>query len=147
MAASARGNGALSDNQPSIGDLFRQLSADASLLVRQEVALARVEVMESARQLAKASMMLAIALILGLAGMMALAAFLVIALANAIDSWWASALIVGVVLSATAGLLVRSALEPLRSHQFGLSDTTASLGEGARWANRELRAFKNELTA
>lgn len=82
--------------QPSLGELFGEVTRDMSTLVRQEVQLAKAELRQEAMKAGKAAGMFAGA---GLAGYMVLL-FLSFALwwglANVMDQGWA-ALIVGVV--------------------------------------------------
>ena len=131
----------------SIGELFKRMTSDASLLVRQELSLARTEMKESVTQVKVMAVKVAIAAALAIPGTIALTAFLVIALGQAINSYWASALIVGTVLLATAALLIRQGLQKVSEGKVGMQDTARSLGEDARWGKEELRAFKRELTA
>lgn len=131
----------------SIGELFKRVTADASLLMRQEIALAKAEVKESGVHLKQMIRALAIAVALAVPGALALTAFLVIALGDAIDSYWASALIIGALLLGGAGILARRGLARVADGKVALDRTAASLGEDARWGKEELRAFKRELTA
>lgn len=131
----------------SIGDLLRRIAADTSLLVQQEISLVRAEAMESLEQLKTTATSLAIAMLMALPAVMALTAFLVIALGQAIRSYWGAALIVGAVLSGVAWLLVQRAMAPIRKGRVGLAETRESIGETARWGREEARAFKQELTA
>ena len=68
-----RGNGRGSPvpparREPSIGELFGQLSNDASRLIQQEMALARAELRETASMLARDAAKFAVAAVLGLLG-------------------------------------------------------------------------------
>ncbi len=131
----------------SIGDLFKRMTSDASLLVRQEMTLAKAEMKESVSEVKEMAVKLAIAAALAIPGAIALTAFVVIALGDAINSYWASALIVGVILLGAALALARQGKTKLNQGKVGLQRTAASLGEDARWGKEELRAFKRELTA
>ena len=131
----------------SIGELFKRLTSDASLLVRQEINLAKTEVQESVTQVKAMTVKLAIAAALAIPGAIALTAFLVIALGEAIGSYWASALIVGGVLLIAAALLARQGIGSVKTAREKMQNTAASLGEDARWGKEEVKAFKRELTA
>lgn len=131
----------------SIGELFRQLTTDASLLVRQELGLAKAEMREAVKELKATVVKVAIAAALAIPGGIALTAFLVIALGEAINSYWASALIVGAVLLIAAVALARQGAASVGTAKEKLQRTAASLGEDARWGKEEMRAFKRELTA
>ncbi|HEV2886533.1 MAG TPA: phage holin family protein, partial [Jatrophihabitans sp.] len=93
-----------STERPSVGELLSDISTDISTLMRQEVALAKAELTQSAKQTGKGAGMLAGA---GVAGHMVLL-FISIAL------WWAignetghgwSALIVAVIWAIIAAVL------------------------------------------
>jgi hypothetical protein len=123
------------------------LTSDASLLVRQEISLAKAEMRESLDHLKATVAKLAIAAALAIPAALALTAFLVIALGDAINSYWASALIVGVILLVAAVGLARRAMAGVEKAKEGLQRTAESVGDDARWGKEELRTFKRELTA
>jgi hypothetical protein len=66
------------DSRPSVGEVFSELTADLSTLMRQEVELAKAEVRQSATQAGKGAGMLAGA---GVAGHLAL-------LFASVAAWW-----------------------------------------------------------
>ena len=74
-------------------------------------------------------------------------ALLVIALGDAINSYWASALIVGVILLLAAVVLARQGMAGAERAKEGLQRTAESVGDDARWGKEEVRTFKRELTA
>lgn len=99
-------------DQSSIVTLFRHAVNEAADLVRSEANLVKLELEESIRAIIadalKATLYSAIALL----GLLSLLAFLIIGLAAlivghvaAITSFWASALIIGVVFTAAGGLM------------------------------------------
>ena len=133
--------------EPSIGDLFSSLTADTLLLMRQEISLAKAEIRESGNQMKQTAKSVAVATVLVLPGIMALAAFLVIALGNAINSYLTSALIVGVVLCVAGWIIARQGFARVAHGGVGMRRTAASLAADARWGKEELRAFKREFTA
>ena len=88
----------------SVAELVRQLSDQTTLMARQEVALAKVELAEKGKRAGLGAGMFGGA---GLAGVYAVGAFVaaaILGLATAVDGWLA-ALIVGLVLAAVAGVL------------------------------------------
>ena len=131
----------------SIGDLFRQLTSDASHLVQQEVHLAKAELKESVARVRTMVVGFAVAAALAIPGALALTAFLVIGLGALIGSYWASALIIWVVLMIAAVVLGRRAMSIVKDGKIGLPRTITSLAEDATWGKEELRAFKREMTA
>lgn len=88
---------------PSVGQLMTQLSEQTSRLVRDEMALAQVELKQSAKQAGKGAGLLSGAGVLALFGMGAAIATAIIALALVLPLW-AAALIVTVVLFLAAGI-------------------------------------------
>jgi MFS family permease len=91
-------------SEASVAELVRQLSDQTTLLARQEVALAKVELAEKGKRAGLGAGMFGGA---GLVGAYAVGAFVaaaIIGLATAVDGWLA-AVIVGLVLAAVAGVL------------------------------------------
>ena len=81
----------------SLGELFKRLTGDTSELIRQEAALAKAEMRDMASELAGDAAKVGVAAGLALVGVLALGAFLVIALGNQMGgAYWLCALIVGV---------------------------------------------------
>jgi uncharacterized membrane protein YqjE len=89
----------------SFGDLARRLSEDTSTLVRQELALARVEMQEKGKRLGLGSGLLGTAGLLGLYALGLVLAGVVLVLVEIGITAWLSALIVAVVVASIAGVL------------------------------------------
>lgn len=144
MRRSTAGNGA----EPGLTDLFRRLADHASTLVRGEVALAKLEMREAVRGMARDSGKLAIALVLAWFGGIALTAAAVIGVGHLLGGHFGfGALIVGAVFLLIGGLLARSGMRALSSGELRPDATIASLDRTTSWAKQELRAMKQELTA
>ena len=91
-------------SEASMAELVRQLSDQTTLLARQEVALAKAELVEKGKRAGVGAGMFGGA---GLVGAYAVGAFVaaaILGLATAVDGWLA-AVIVGLVLAAVAGVL------------------------------------------
>jgi uncharacterized membrane protein YqjE len=148
MLPSANGDGAGRGDlhTASLGDLFKRLSADTSHLVQQEIQLAKMELQESVARAAKAGTRIGVAFVLALPGIMALTAALVIGLGILINSYWVSALIVGVVILVIAAILAKSAVRNFKS---GLAprETVRTVREDVDWAKRETERVKQKLSA
>ena len=132
--------------EPSLGELLARLSADTGNLVRAEVALARTEMQQVGATLARDGAKIGVALGLALAGALAVTAFLVIALGQALDSHWLAALLVGLVLLAVGTGLARSAVADVKRRGLLPAQTVGTLREDATWAKQEAGAVKRELT-
>lgn len=140
------GNGA-ARGEPSLGELLRRLTTDTSELVRQEVSLAKVEMRQVGATLAQDGTKIGVALVIALAGVLALTAFLIIALGNLFDNYWLSSLLVGVVFCGIGGVLARNAVDDVKRRGLKPEQTLDSLREDAQWAKQEARAVKRELTS
>lgn len=130
----------------SIGELFRQLSSDSTHLIQQEVALAKAEFREAAGTAAKGATKVGLGAALALAGGLALTAGLIIALAMLIHSYWASALIVGVLLLGGAAVLAKNGVAQLRGGIIP-RQTARTLEDDATWAKQEVAEVKRRITA
>lgn len=137
----------LGQTEPSIGDLVRQLTADSTALFRQEIRLAKVEVRETASAMTRDLIKIGVALGLALVGVLALTAFLIVALGDLMDNYWLSALIVAVVYLAIGGILAKNAMNDMKKRQVKPEETIRTLQEDKAWAQREVRDLKREVTA
>jgi uncharacterized membrane protein YqjE len=88
----------------SVGDLVQQLSQQTATLVRKEMRLAQVELQEKGKRAGIGAGMFGGAGLVALYGVGAVLAAVIMLVATAIEPW-VSALIVGVVLLAAAGVL------------------------------------------
>jgi hypothetical protein len=88
----------------STGSLVRQLTEQVSLLARQEVELAKAEMVEKGRKAGAGAGMLTGGAIAGLLALGSFTAFLVLALAVVMNAWLA-ALVVTVLWAAAAATL------------------------------------------
>ena len=120
----------------SVGQLFGELAKDLSTLMRQEVALAKAEVTQSASNAGKGIGMLAGAGITGL--LMVL--FLSWTLLWLLDNWMArelAALIVAALWAVVTAVLVSIGRKNLREANPQLPQTQQSLKEDAAWARAQ----------
>lgn len=143
---STRGDGRpLVDNEPPIRDLLKQLAAQSTDLVRGEVALAKLELRDMARDMALASAKVAGALVLVLAGALALLAAAIIGLGNLLNGQYAlSALIISIIALVIGGILARAGIAGLKNPSMP-DQTVASLKQDRVWAGREAREFRDEI--
>lgn len=93
----------MAQSPDSTAQLVSQLTADSTRLVRDEIALAKVEVAERAKHVGVGAGMFGAAGVLAWFGFGTLVAAAVLALALVVDAW-AAALIVAVLLFAAAGI-------------------------------------------
>ena len=91
-------------SERSAGELVQQLSQQTAELVRKEMRLAQVELQEKGKRAGIGAGMFGGAGVVALYGVGALVAAVIMLVATAIEPW-VSALIVGVVLLASAGVV------------------------------------------
>ncbi|MBV9720126.1 MAG: phage holin family protein [Candidatus Eremiobacteraeota bacterium] len=97
----------------SIPELLQKLAAETSLLVRQEVELARAEILATLKKAAAPGAAFGVAAIFALGAFGALTALLIIALGLVLPLW-ASALIVTCLYAAIAAFAVRNGRAELK---------------------------------
>jgi hypothetical protein len=118
--------------EPSLGDLFSNLTAETAALVRQEAALAQVELTNKATAVGKDVGYLVVGGAVAYAALLVLLAAVVMILANVVPIW-ASALIVAVIVGAVAFFLISSALTALRKIELTPRESVESIKEDAKW--------------
>jgi VIT1/CCC1 family predicted Fe2+/Mn2+ transporter len=117
-----------------MGEVAGDLTRDLSLLVRQELELAKAELSEKGRTAAPGLGMVGAAGVAGLAAAGAVTAFLVLVLAVFLPEWLA-ALIVGVVLAAVAYVLVQQGKRRVREAGKPVPEQTIeTVKEDVAWA-------------
>jgi hypothetical protein len=133
VTVSSRNEGTELRERP-LGEVARDLTRDLSLLVRQEVELAKAEMAQKGRVAAPGLGMIGGA---GLAGLMAagaLTAFLILVLAIFLPEW-SAALIVGVVLAGIAYVLAKQGKERVEEAGPPVPEQTIeTVKEDVEWA-------------
>ena len=133
----SNGERGLSDN--STGDLVKQLSEQATTLVRQEVDLAKAELTEKGKQAGIGAGMFGAAGLLGVIGLAVVTAAVILLLDNAVEDWVA-ALIVGVIYLAAAGIAALMGRDRVReATPLTPEQTVETLKEDAQWAKHPTR--------
>jgi len=123
-----------------IGDIAAQLMRDVSLLVRQEIALAKAELREKGKVALPGIGMIGGAGVVALCAAGALTAFLVLALSTFLDAWLA-ALIVGAALVAVATGLALAGKERVEDAGALLPEQTIeNVKEDAEWLKEHARS-------
>jgi hypothetical protein len=150
QAARNRGDGrkrrmyAAAPEQP-VGDLIRQVGTDGLALVRNEVALAKLEFRDIARDVALDAARIFGALALALAGLLALLAGAIIALGNALGGRYAlAAVIVGAIMFVGGALLGGSGVAALK-RATKPEQTVATVRSASRWVWDEISDFSQEI--
>ena len=125
------------ENRP-LGDLFSDLAADMSNLVRQEVALAKLEVTQKAKYLGRNVGYLVVGGAVAYAGMLAVIAAIIMLLDRVMPAWGA-ALLVGVVVAVIAWLMIGKALSALQQADLTPRETVETLKEDATWMKQQIK--------
>ena len=123
----------------SIGGLLRGILTDVKMLIREEIALARVELREQAGRARAAAIsfgMAAAALVFG-------GTFLLIAIATAIADlldWpvWAGFLVVAVLLGLAGFVMLASGRKQLQQVHAVPQETMSTLKENSEWIAKRL---------
>jgi hypothetical protein len=129
--------------QESIGGLLRGLMYDLRALIREEIALARVEIRQQAGRARSAAVGFGIA-----AGALAFGGlFLLVALAMGVAdllNWpsWAGFLIVALLLSVAGAIALSSARAAMRRIHAVPEETVTTLKENSAWIAKRLSSVR-----
>jgi hypothetical protein len=117
-----------------IGEVAKELTSDLSLLMRQEIALAKAEMAQKGRTAAPGLGMFGGAGIVALCAAGATTAFLVLVFSLFLPDW-AAALIVGAVLAAVAYVLIKQGKERVAEAGKPVPEQTIeTVKEDVEWA-------------
>ena len=123
-----------------LGELLKRLSQQVSALARQEVELAKAELVLKARAMGRVGGLFGAAALLGLCALGAFTALLILALDEAIPAW-AAALVVTVVMAVLAGLLALIGTRRLEEADALVpTQTIESTKEDIKWAKTQLQS-------
>ncbi|HEX6911217.1 MAG TPA: YhjD/YihY/BrkB family envelope integrity protein [Longimicrobium sp.] len=144
--AAAPPSGASGGAERPLGELFRALSRDATALVRQEFALARAEVRQNVRAVARDTVLVVLGGFVALLGLLVLLAALVVAVGGLMgDRYALGALAVGIVLLALGGGLALAGLQKAKQAPLAPEETLAILRDTGAWARAEATGFRAAL--
>jgi hypothetical protein len=117
-----------------IGEVAKNLTSDLSLLLRQEIELAKAEMAQKARTAAPGLGLFGGAGVVALCAAGALTAFLVLVFSLFLPDW-AGALIVGVAMAAVAFVLIRQGKERIADAGKPVPEQTIeTVKEDVEWA-------------
>jgi hypothetical protein len=125
------------ENKP-LGDLFSDLATEMSNLVRQEVTLARVELLQKAKYAGKNIGYLVVGGAVAYAALLAVLAAIIMLLDGVMPAWGA-ALLVGVLVGAISWLLIGKALSALQRMEVTPRETVETLKEDAAWVKQQIK--------
>ncbi len=127
----------IAKEEQSLGTLFSELASETSLLVRQEVALAKTELTQKASKVGKNVGFIAVGGLIGYTALLAFIAAAIIGLASFVPAW-AAALIVGAVVGVIALVMIFSALNALKKTNLTPTETVESIKEDAQWLKNQM---------
>ena len=125
------------ENKP-LGDLFSDLASEMSNLVRQEVALAKVEMTKNAKRLGRNVGYLVVGGAIGYAALLAVIAAVIMLLDRFMPAWGAS-LLVGILIAGISWLLIGKALNALQETDVAPRETVETLKEDAAWVKQQIK--------
>lgn len=123
--------------EPTLGELFSDLSSQASTLVRQEVRLAKTELTNKAVFASRETAYLVAGALLGYAALLCLLAAIIVGL----EAWmplWVSALIVGAAVAVIAAGLAWKGYSALKRINPAPTRTIATLQEDKEWLSKQM---------
>ena len=125
------------ENRP-LGDLLGDLAGDMSNLVRQEIALAKVEISQKAKYVGTNVGYLVIGGAVAYAALLAIIAAIIMLLAKVVPHWGA-ALIVGAVVGGIGWMLIGKAMSALQQANLTPRETVETLKEDATWMKEQIK--------
>ena len=128
----------LREQERSIGELFGQLTQDMTLLVRQEVQLARTEMSEKLSRLTTNLVSVLAGGLVAYVGGLALVAALILAihdLTNISAAW--SALIVGGIFAIVGYVMLQRGLKEMKRVDLAPRRTVETLKDDVQWAKEQ----------
>ena len=123
----------------SIGELFADLSQKTTLLIRQEMQLAKTELSQKAAQASRGGAMVGVGGAVAHSALLTLVASVVLLMVQLGLDAWAAAGLTAVVLAGVGYLLARSGLQTLKQPMAASSETVDSIKETAQWLKNETR--------
>ena len=132
----------INENRPlenlPLGDLLGDLATNMSNLVRQEVALAKVEITQKAKHVGRNVGYLVIGGAVAYAALLTIIAAIIMLLAKVMPHW-GSALIVGAVVGAIGWMLIGKAMVALQQADLTPRETVETLKEDATWMKQQIK--------
>jgi uncharacterized membrane protein YqjE len=127
----------------STGELLQRLARETSVLVRQELDLAKAEMTEKGKRAGRGAAMFGAAGAVGLLALGALTACLIALLATALDHVWLAALVVTVVYGAVAGVLALMGRREVQESTPPVPEQTIdTVKEDVQWARTQRPSAK-----
>lgn len=123
--------------EPGFRDLLKTLSHGVGSLLRQEVEFAKVEVSKQMAHARKGVILMAVGGVLAYSGFLVLLAAAVAALALVVPLWL-SALLIGLAIGGTGGILLWGAKNELKAENLKPQKTIDVVKEDISWMKNQL---------
>jgi hypothetical protein len=123
--------------EPSLGELFSELSQEASTLIRQEVQLAKTEITHKATKAGREVAFMAAGGFIAYAGFLALIAAAILGVGEFLPLWL-SALLIGVIVAGVGYLLLQKGLSGLKEINPAPRRTIETLKEDKEWLKQQV---------
>lgn len=121
----------------SVAELFGDLSDQVVTLMKQELALARVELLQQGKVMARDAIMVGVGAALGFAALLTgVAAVVLVVVALGVAPWLAT-FAVTVLAAIVAYVLMNAGLASMRRHMVVPRQTVQSIKETAQWLKKE----------
>jgi len=122
----------------SIGELFGELARQTTVLIRQEILLAKVELGKKASKAGRQAGLIALGGLVLYAGLLAVVAAIILLLAEHMTPWIA-ALMVGIVVIAIGYGVLKQQLNALQNLDPTPRATIETLRQDKEWAKEQLQ--------
>ncbi len=122
----------------TLGQLFGELTTDLSDLVRGEVMLARAEMTDKAKEVAKGGAMAGAGALVAYAGLVVLLIALALVLAEFMELWIATLIVAALTLAVGAILLVVGR-NKFKNTELTPEKTVESIKEDVQWAKEQVQ--------
>jgi hypothetical protein len=123
----------------SLKELLSELGHNSSHLIRQEIALAKVELSDKASRLAKGSATIGIGAMIAYAGILAVAGAIVLLLIRVGVAPWVAAALVGLVFIVTGYSTIANGRARMTPGRPVLERTKETAQETVQWAKEQLQ--------
>jgi xanthine/uracil permease len=125
-------------DERSLGELFAELADETRTLVSQELSMAKAEMSQKASEVGKSAGLVGIGGAVAYAGLLAIIAAVIFALAALMPSWQA-ALIVGVIVAVIGYMLVQKGMRDLKAQNLAPKKTVKGLKEDKEWIQTQTK--------
>jgi hypothetical protein len=122
--------------EPTLGELFNDLSRETKQLVRQEIQLARLELKDSATRMGRGAGFTGAGAALGVLALFSLVAT-IIALLSQFMAVWLAALLVTAAIAAAAYFLVHKGIEIIKQTELAPRETIETVREDVVWLKKK----------